>query len=303
MSHLKIVSTFVALAAFGASALAQATPPTATKPEADPVVISANGLSIRKSEFEGALQSLPAEYQQYAAKEGKRQFAEDFLRMKLLAQQGTKAGLDRSPSVLAQLALMKENLIASEHLRKIEQAIALPDAELKAAYDASRSKYEAVKARHILIAFKGSPAAREGRPDLSEAAAKTKAEDLRKRIVGGADFAALARTESDDVGSGVNGGDLGEFGRGQMVPEFEQAAFATKNGDVAPVVRTQFGYHVVQVQDRTTAAFETVKGDLEKSLRQEKLQVHLDAMKAAAQAKFDDAYFPAAAPAPAAGKK
>ena len=295
----KTISTYAALALVATIAVAQDKPAQTQTAVTDPIIIAAGDVAIRQSEFEGALKTLPAEYQQYATGPGKKQFAEDFLRMKMLAAQGMAAGLDKDPEVLKQLSLMRENLVANAQLQKIEKGIAVSDEDLKKAYDAHKNEYEQVKARHILVAFKGSPAAQEGKPELTEEQAKAKAEDLRKQLVAGASFEELAKKESDDVGSGSRGGDLGSFGRGQMVPEFEQAVFGGKAGDVTPVVRTQYGYHIIKIDEHTTTAFDQVKPNLEKEARQEKLQARLDEMKAAAKVTFNDAYFGPATPPPA----
>src|ERR1700737_4352118 len=125
---------FMALALAGTAAFAQekappapAPAPAATAavpaPDADPVIISGGTVAIKKSEFEAAVKTLPAEYQQYAIGPGKKQFAEDYLRMKLLASEGMKAGLDKTPEVTRQLELMKENLGATEELQKMENGI------------------------------------------------------------------------------------------------------------------------------------------------------------------------------------
>jgi hypothetical protein len=281
----------LALAQEKPAAPAPATPVATAPAEADPVIMTAGTLSIHKMEFESAVKSLPQEYQTFAMGPGKKQFAEDFLRMKLLASEGMKAGLDQNPEIQSQLSLMKENLVASEQLRQIEKSIVLSDADLKKVYDGNKKDYEQVKARHILIAYKGSPAAQPGK-ELTEEQAKTKAEALRKQVIDGADFAALAKKESDDSGSGANGGDLGAFSHGQMVPEFEKAAFAAKVNEVTPVVRTQFGYHVLQVTGRDFVPFEQVKPVIEKKQREEKLHQTLDAIKDAAKPTFNEAYFP-----------
>src|SRR5207253_1159347 len=136
------------------AAPAATVPPATAAAQADPIVIAAGDLSIRQTEFEAALKSLPAEYQQYATGPGKRQFAEDYLRMKMLAAEGVKSGLDKDPEVMSQLALMKENLVAQAQLTRIEKGITVSDEDLKKKYDANKDQYEQVKARHILIAFK-----------------------------------------------------------------------------------------------------------------------------------------------------
>jgi peptidyl-prolyl cis-trans isomerase C len=259
---------------------------------------------VHKSEFEAALKTLPAEYQSMLQQPaGRRQFADDFLRMRLLASEGAKAGLQNDPEVTNQLNLMRENLVATAELKKIESGITVSDAEVQKAYAEYASQYEQVKARHILIAPKGSPAAQPGK-DLTDEQAKAKAEDLRKQIVAGANFDELAKKESDDTGSGARGGDLGSFGHGQMVPEFEQAVFAAKVGEVTPVVKTQFGYHIIKVDGHETTPLDQVRPTIEKNLKQTKLHAALDAMKDNAHPTFDDAYFgpppaPAAAAAPA----
>ena len=266
------------------------------KPAGDPVIVTAGDITIKQSEFESALKTLPAEYQQYAMGPGKKQFAEDFLRMKMLAKTGYQNGLDKDPAVQEQLTLMRDNLVANAQLGKIDKSITFTDADLQKIYEASKKDYEQVKAKHILIAFKGSPAAQKDKPELTEEQAKAKAEELKKQIAGGAKFEDVAKKESDDTGSGANGGELGAFGHGQMVPEFEQAAFAAKVGDVIGPVRTQYGYHIIRVDSHDYTAFEGVKASLEKREHQKKLQEHLDAMKNEAKPMFNDAYF--APPAP-----
>jgi peptidyl-prolyl cis-trans isomerase C len=304
----KTTMTLMALALSATVALAQDKPAAAPAPAApttagdDPVVISAPGVQVHKSEFENALKTLPAEYQQFAQGPGKKQFAEDYVRMKLLAAQGIQAGLDKDPEVVSQLALMRENLVANAELKKLDAAVKLTDADLKAYYDTHKSDYEQVHARHILIAFKGSPAAQQGKPELTDEQAKAKAEEIRKQLLAGANFEELAKKESDDTGSGSHGGDLGSFGHNQMVPEFEKAAFEAKVGEITPVVKTQYGYHIIKVESHDYTPFDQVKGTIEKTVHQDKIKQALDDLKA--KATFNEAYFvppaPPAKPAPAA---
>jgi len=92
--------------------------------------------------------------------------------------------------------------------------------------------------------------ARPGQKELTDAEAKAKAEQLIARIKGGEDFGKVAAKESDDIGSAQEGGDLGSFTRGRMVAPFEQAAFALKEGEISGPVRSQFGYHIIQLTGR-----------------------------------------------------
>ena len=302
----KTLSTMIALALSATLGMAQDKPAEPQKPAqaqaADPIVIAAGDVAIRQSEFENALKTLPAEYQQYAMGAGKKQFADDFLRMKMLATEGMKAGLDKDPEVVRQLSLMRENLVANAQLQKIEKGITVSDEDLKKVYESKKNDYEQVSAKHILIAFKGSPAAQAGKPEITEEQAKAKATDLRKQILAGASFEELAKKESDDTGSGANGGELGEFNRGQMVPEFEKAAFEAKIGEISEPVRTQFGYHIIKVEKHGVTPFEQVKAFLERNERQTKLQATLEAMKTNAKVTYNDAYFTPPAP-PAAEPK
>lgn len=285
------------------AASAPAAPAQAQAQPADLVIITAGPISITKSEFEAAVKTLPEQYQQYAMTQGRKQFAEDFLRLKLLAAAGMKNGLDKDPDVIKQLGLLRENLVAQAQLGRIDKSVEVSEADAKAMYDGNAKDYEQVHARHILIAFKGSPAAQTGKKELTEDEAKAKAEDIRKKLAAGGKFEDLAKTESDDIGSAANGGDLGSFGHGQMVPEFEKVAFATKPGDTSDVVRTQFGYHIIKVESRDVTPFAGVKEKLTHDLHQKKLQEELDKLKADAKPQFNEAYFAAPPPAdPAAGK-
>lgn len=276
-------------------------PPAATAAAGDPVIITAGTTQIRRSEFENALKTLPPDYQSVAMGSGKRQFADDYLRMRLLADQAEKSGIANDAGVQAQIALMRENLLANAQLTRIEKAVILTDEDYQKAYDAAKSGSEQAKARHILIAFKGSRAAQPGKKELTDAEAKAKAEEIRAKLVAGADFAAMAKKESDDTGSGAKGGDLGTFGHNQMVPEFEKAVFEGKIGEISPLVKTEYGYHIIQVQERKNPTLAEMKPQLEKDLKQKKVQEQLDAMKAAVHPTYDDAYF--AAPPPAAAMK
>jgi peptidyl-prolyl cis-trans isomerase D len=126
----------------------------------------------------------------------------------------------------------------------------ISDADVQAYYNQHQSQYqvkEQVKVRHILIAV---PAGADSKTD---AAAKAKAEDLLKQIRNGGNFADLASKNSDDPGSKAQGGELGWLDRGRTVPEFDKVAFALNPGQISDVIKTQFGYHILQVEDKKTA--------------------------------------------------
>lgn len=123
------------------------------------------------------------------------------------------------------------------------------DADIQNYYNQHQAQYqvkEQVRVRHILIAAPAGDAAKGS-------AAKAKAEDLLKQIKGGANFADLATKNSDDPGSKTQGGELGFLDRGKTVPEFDKAAFALGAGQTSDVIKTQFGYHILQVEEKKTA--------------------------------------------------
>jgi len=139
------------------------------------------------------------------------------------------------------------------------------EAEKRQEYESNKDKLnvpDEVSASHILIKV-GENATPEEKQKARE-----KVEALRARALSGEDFAKLAKENSED-GSASNGGDLGSFGRGQMVKSFEDAAFSLEKGQISSVIETQFGYHVIKVSDKTPAhilAYEDVSGDIEKFL-------------------------------------
>jgi len=140
-----------------------------------------------------------------------------------------------------------------------KQGVALPsDAELRKEYASKQDTFrtpERVQARHILIKSDAS----------NDAAMKAKAEGILKQIQAGGDFAKLAEANSDDPGSAKQGGELGFIVRGQTVPEFEKAAFSLQPGQTSGLVKTTYGYHIIQVEKHEQARlqpFEEVKGQL-----------------------------------------
>ncbi len=269
---------------FATVAIAQTT-------DSDPVVIRIGETEVHRSEFEAMIESLPPEYRAYLQEPGgMRSFAENFVEMKVLAIEAEKRGVADEPAVATQLRLTRDNALASAMVARVEENIQPTADEITSRYEAKKSEYEQVSARHILIAFEGSPASRPDRT-RTEDEAKTLAEKLRADIVGGGDFAEIAKTESDDTFSGEKGGDLGAFGRGQMVPEFENAVFNGKIGELAELVRTQFGYHIIEVTDHSSMALAEVSEEIRSELVREILQKQLAEMASKFDITYVDEYF------------
>ena len=167
------------------------------------------------------------------------------------------------------------------------------EAELRKYYEEHKAEFEQVHARHILIRFQGSQLPiKPGQKDLTDAEALAKVQALKQRIQGGEDFGKVATQESDDTGSAANGGDLGAFRHGQMVPSFEQAAFALKPGELSEPVKTQYGYHLIKVENKDNKSFEEVRPDLEKQLAPALAQKAVDELVKKTPTVLEPEYFP-----------
>jgi foldase protein PrsA len=115
--------------------------------------------------------------------------------------------------------------------------------------------------------------------------------ELRAKVVAGENFAKLAETESDDVGTATRGGDLGSFGKGRMVPAFEKAAFAAEIGKVTEPVKSQFGYHLILVEEHGTKTFDEVKPEIEQKTKPDMAQKALAELKTKVNVVYDETYF------------
>jgi len=235
--------------------------PLAAALAAPPVLVTApSGLSVTADEvLADAVQRLPAETRaQLLSQPGNvAQLATDVAMRRALAAEAEKAQLDKDPRVVLQLRLAHERVLAEARLAQIDgqrpERAALEKVAL-AEYRVEANKYvtpEQVRVRHILIDKRSCDADKRIAQLLEQARAP------------GADFAALARENSQDPGSAKRGGDLGFFERGRMDPEFDKAAFVlAKPGDVSDVVRTEFGLHIIRLEERKPAArqpFEKVR--------------------------------------------
>src|SRR3954452_12390039 len=146
--------------------------------------------------------------------------------------------------------------------------VVVPPADIERAYNTNSEQYstpEQVRASHILLKTEGK----------DDAAVKAKAEEILKQARAGADFAELARKNSDDEASNKNGGDLDYFGRGRMVAEFDQVAFTLAPGQISDLVKTQYGYHIIKVVDKkaaTTRPLAEVRQQLNDQLAYERAQ-------------------------------
>jgi peptidyl-prolyl cis-trans isomerase C len=266
----------------------------------DRVVISVGNEKITAAQFDQIIAAIPQQYQASARGAGRKQFADNLVRIMVLAQEGKRRKLDEGQMYKTQISFQNSNILAGITYDQIGKDTKIDDAELHKYYEAHKNEFEQVKARHILIRAKGSPLpVKPGQKDLTEEEALAKVQDLRKQIAGGKDFAALAQQESDDTGSGANGGDLGFFHRNQMVPAFETAAWALKPGELSEPVKTPFGYHLIRVEAHETKSFDEMKPEIEKRIRPDMAQKALDELQKQSGVQMDPEFFGTATPPPA----
>ena len=240
----------------------------------DPVLVSRSDMTITRSDFEASLSVIPKEKRLQMDPSLKQNmiFLENVMIFRKLAQEGRELGLDKDPVVRQEMIQAADRALALRRLAQLEATVKTPDflALAKERYATKKSNYripDAIHVEHILLRV-------EGRTDDE---ARQRAEEVRAKAVAGSDFKALVKEYSDDSSQVSNQGDLGFFEKsvpgkpGVMVQPFEDAAFALKNpGEISPLVKTQFGYHVIRLVEKRPERqkpFDEVKEGLVKELR------------------------------------
>ncbi len=274
------------------------TPPATAIPP-NKVVLTIGDEKITAGEFDQIIDALPEQARAQVRAGRKRQFAEQLVQVKVMYQEARRRKLDENPTVQRQMELQKENLLASILLQDMTANAQVDDATSQQYYEQHKGDYESVHARHILIRMKGSPLPMQpGKKELSEEEALAKAQEIRKKLLAGEDFATLAKAESDDVRSGANGGDLGSLKHNQTVPPFDQAVFSLPPGQLSEPVKTQYGYHIIKVEQHEVKPFDEVRADVAKKVRPELAHSAMENLQKQSTVVIDDSYF-GAAPAPA----
>ena len=277
---LALVGALTAGMAYAGVSLAQT--------EEDPIIATVNGEAILNSDLTMFYDSLPQQYRQVPMVSLYEQLLEGLIESRLLAQEARKAGLLDDPTVKRRLAYITNDLLQRSYLDQL-LAVEITEERMRALYEATIANQqgaEEVSARHILLE--------------EEAAALEVIAELDK----GVDFATLAQERSTGP-SGPNGGDLGYFTREQMVAPFAEAAFALQPGEYTrQPVKTQFGWHVIKLENRRESpapAYEESQAALSRQVGKEYTLVLMAKLLAGAEIeRFDRQGNEAdAAPAPA----
>ncbi len=209
----------------------------------------------------------------------------------LLFDEGKQAGYDRDGDVERQVNELRKRLVVQRVMRQYQTPPEISEDEARQYWEQNPDLYSTTQIRVSHILTKDEEPAKQITAELKAHPEK---------------FADLAREKSIDTTSAAKGGDLGMFGQGRMVPEFERAAFALKQGQVSDAVKTQYGWHVIMVTERKEGErkpFDQVKEQIKATLRnkalQEKMQGHYDDLKRQADLKIDEAALARVNPAPA----
>lgn len=231
-------------------------------------LVTGLGVTVEAKEIQDDLDRAPPEAKAELAKTGalKNNIANVYVR-RVLAAEAEKSGVAKATLVLSAIEKAKERILSDAMLESIDQknqpSLDAIEAFALTMYKANQQKFgtpEQVRASHILI--------RTGDQD-----AKSKIQDIRKQIQAGSDFDELAKTRSQDPGSATKGGDLGYFGRGRMIDQFEKVVFAmSKPGEVSDVFESPFGFHIIKLIDKKPAGvklFAEVKDQLMKEAQNE----------------------------------
>lgn len=210
------------------------------------VLAKVNGREITNNDLNALMHGLGQNAMQFNSPQGKQRLLDELVMQELLYSEAIDNGYDNEEEFKAGLEQMKINILKQYAMRKLLSSIKAEDKELEEYYEEHKDAFvdpAAVRASHILVD------------------SKEKAEEIAEKIKNGLDFAEAAKENSSCPSKEV-GGDLGEFTRGRMVPEFENAAFDMEVGEVSEPVQTQFGYHIIKVTDKKEEAkksFDEVK--------------------------------------------
>ena len=281
----KLALPFSLLAALTGAAAAQETAPAqppaaeavpAAAPDPAKVVATIDGQAITEADLALAQASVDQQYAQLPPEQRRAAAFMAIMEIRLLAAKALADGLEKAPDFQRRMAFLQQRALHSEVIDK-DVGAKITDEEVRARYDkqmADTPPVNEVKARHILV--------------------KTKEEALEiiKQLDGGADFEELANERTTDPSGKTTGGDLGYFAPGQMVPEFEKAAFALDIGAYTKEpIQSQFGWHVIKVEDKRAQqppAFDQVKNEIRSLVFRDKYFAMVTELRASAKVDVAD---------------
>lgn len=275
----------------------QATPPTAAVPAAplapDTVVIEVAGKKYTKAEVDSLIDLLPAQIRP-TVKMQPQMLGQIFL-IKRLADDAVKAGLDKESPYKESIEFDRMRILQQAQTTVYLNTIPVTPDDQQKYYKENPDKYKQAKVRVIYLTFSPTPdkPGPDGKKQLSEAEAKAKIEDLRKQVLGGADFGKLARENSEDKVSAEKDGDFGTMKRNSPYPEpIKNAVFALKSGEVSEPVRQPNGFYLIRADEVTMQPFEEVSTEILQEVRQKRFNEYLKNLQDEYKVKVENpAYF------------
>jgi len=256
------------------------------------VVLTVGDEKLTKAQFDQILSTIPPQQRaQMQTPAGRKKVADQIADLMTLAQAAKARGIDKTPKEALNLELRVDQELATALYQELANAKPT-DEQLHAYYDAHQKDFEEARARHILLRVPPAPAVvKPDSKDPTDADQLAKIKELRAKIVAGADFAEIAKTESADTSNAANGGDLGWFPHGRMAPAFDQAAFSLPVGEVSEPVKTQYGYHLIKVEERKVKPFEEARAEIEAKIKPDIAKQGLDDLKKKTTITYDESYF------------
>jgi parvulin-like peptidyl-prolyl isomerase len=255
------------------------------------VVMHVNGEPVTEREFMMYMQSAPQEMQAfYASGQGRELLAQEIVKIKALAQEAERLGIQNDADTAVRLNVDRSNILAGMALRKM---VTKPSEErLRAEYAKDKKSFETVDLSHILISYEGAQVPPKNGQQITAEEAMKRAQEVSRRLRAGGDFAAAAREVSDDVQSGQNGGFLGPVGPGAMPPELDAAVMKLQSGQISDPVPSQFGIHIFKAGERKAAPLqEQVREALAVRIQRAEADAAVAKLQAAAKVDLDPKFF------------
>ena len=267
-------------------------PPPLPHVPPDTVVLTVGDFKLTAAQFDAIAELLPEPSKLFVKGPGRKKFADQIAKVMILSAEAKRRKLDQSPDFQLQSQYRSDEWLSAILENGIRDSIKIDDATIREYCETHKTEFERVHARHILVRFHGSAAPmRPGAEDLSDEQALAKAKELIDRVKAGEDFAKVAMAESDDRGAAANGGDLGWFGHGQMLPSVEEAAFKLQPGEISEPVRSQYGYHIILLVEREFKSLDEVKAGIDKKLRPALAQKAVDELEKDVKVDYDPTFF------------
>ena len=274
------------------------TPATAAPIAPDSVVLEVNGKKFTAAEIDKMIAGLPPQIQQNARMQP--QMLSQLFVYKHLAEDAEKAGLDKEEPWKAALEFQRMQTLANAQLTTHSNTIQVSTEDEQEYYKKNSDIFQQAKVRVIYISFNPAPAATgaDAKKLPTEAEAKTKAEDLRKQILGGADFSKLARDYSDDKTSAAKDGDFGIIKHNSPYPDdVKKAVFALKAGEVSQPVRQPNGFYLIRVDEMGMQPFDEVNMQIFQEVKQQRFNEWVTGVQTQYKVKVENpAYFTPRAP-------